>query len=77
MSEQQKQDSANATADLQTKQFANNKYVIPKSSGYYAQVAVAKPADSEGNVAMFICDRTVITENIKTVNLYIDLNLSV
>ena len=51
------QDSANATADLQTKQFANNKYVIPKSSGYYAQVAVAKPADSEGNVAMFICDR--------------------
>ena len=51
------QDSANATADLQTKQFANNKYVIPKSSGYYAQVAVAKPADSEGNVAMFICDK--------------------
>ena len=51
------QDSANATADLQTKQFANNKYVIPNSSGYYAQVAVAKPADSEGNVAMFICDR--------------------
>ena len=51
------QDSANATADLQTKQFPNNKYVIPKSSGYYAQVAVAKPADSEGNVAMFICDR--------------------
>ena len=51
------QDSANATADLKTKQFANNKYVIPKSSGYYAQVAVAKPADSEGNVAMFICDR--------------------
>ena len=51
------QDSANATADLKTKQFANNKYVIPKSSGYYAQVAVAKPADSEGNVAMFICDK--------------------
>ena len=51
------QDSANATADLQTKQFANNKYVIPNSSGYYAQVAVAKPADSEDNVAMFICDR--------------------
>ena len=51
------QDSANATADLQTKQFANNKYVIPKSSGYCAQVAVAKPADSEGNVAMFICDK--------------------
>ena len=51
------QDSANATADLKTKQFANNKYVIPNSSGYYAQVAVAKPADSEGNVAMFICDR--------------------
>ena len=51
------QDSANATADLQTKQFANNKYVIPKSSGYYAKVAVAKPADSEGNVAMFICDK--------------------
>ena len=51
------QDSANATADLQTKQFANNKYVIPNSSGYYVQVAVAKPADSEGNVAMFICDK--------------------
>ena len=51
------QDSANATADLKTKQFANNKYVIPKSSGYYAKVAVAKPADSEGNVAMFICDK--------------------
>ena len=51
------QDSANATADLTANQFKNNKYVIPKSSGYYAQVAVAKPADSEGNVAMFICDK--------------------
>ena len=51
------QDSANATADLTANQFKNNKYVIPKSSGYFAKVAVAKPADSEGNVAMFICDK--------------------
>ena len=51
------QDSANATADLTAKQFANNKYVISNSSGYYAQIAVAKPADSDGNVSMFICDK--------------------
>ena len=51
------QDSANATADLKAKQFANNKYVIPKSSGYYAQVAVAKPAAEDGNISMFICNQ--------------------
>ncbi len=50
-------DAANATADLENWQFANNKFAIPKSSGYVVQVAVAKPADSEGNIAMFICDK--------------------
>ena len=51
------QDSANATADLTAKQFANNKYTIPKSSGFYAMVAVAKPAAEDGNISMFVCNQ--------------------
>ena len=51
------QDSANATADLTANQFKNNKYTIPNSSGFYAQVAVAKPAAEDGNISMFICNQ--------------------
>ena len=51
------QDSANATADLTAKQFANNKYTIPNSSGFFAMVAVAKPAAEDGNISMFVCNQ--------------------
>ena len=48
---------ANATADLTAKQFANNKYTIPNSSGFFAMVAVAKPAAEDGNISMFVCNQ--------------------
>ena len=51
------QDSANATADLTANQFKNNKYTIPNSSGFFAMVAVAKPAAEDGNISMFVCNQ--------------------
>lgn len=54
------QNSANATNDLSTKQFANNKFTLDTTTpDYFSLIVAAKPVDSEGNVPVLIADRYV------------------
>lgn len=49
--------SANATSDLATKQFANNKYSIPNTTGINFKVVAAKPAEADGTTSVLVGDK--------------------